>query len=161
MVWLRRDVPPDFVFEYDFRPLSDSGFFLIFFCAKGADGSDVLSESVQSDRSARTLFKKYTEGNIRCYHISYRRGEQANCNLRKNPGLVLLKQETLAGVLPRSQTVRVRLSKRGGRIVLEVGGNVFMDYTDTDQPFEGGRLALRQVYDSAAIYSNVRVSEIK
>src|SRR5437762_3287522 len=40
MVWLRRELPPDFVFEYDFRPLSDSGFFLIFFCAKGNNGND-------------------------------------------------------------------------------------------------------------------------
>ena len=37
-VWLKRDLPADFRVEYDVTPASKSGFFLIFFCAKGAGG---------------------------------------------------------------------------------------------------------------------------
>src|ERR1044071_9395012 len=143
MLWLRRDVSRNFAFDFVFRPLSQTGFFLLFFCAQDISGSDVLGESAQADRSARTLFKKYTEGNVRCYHISYRRGEEANCNLRKNPGLILLKQETLHEVLPQGRTVHVKLRKRDARISLEVDGKLFMEYTDSDRPLFGGRLGLR------------------
>jgi len=161
MLWLKRDLPADFVLEYDFTPLSQTGFFLVFFCARGTDGHDVLSPEAQADRTARTLFKKYTDGKVRCYHVSYRRGEEANCNLRKNPGLVLLKQQPLAELLPRGKTAHVRLTKRGARILLEVNGKQFMDYTDRDAAIAGGRLALRQVYDSEASYKNITLTELR
>jgi hypothetical protein len=156
MIWLRRELPANFTFEYDFTPRSPTGFFLLFFCARGVEGEDVLSPEMLADRAAKTLFEKYVHGHVGCYHVSYRRGEEANCNLRKNPGLALLRQQPLARVLPAGRTVHVRLTKQGNHVVLTVGGEVFMDYTDDAPPsLGGGRLALRQVYDSEASYSNV------
>jgi len=160
MVWCREELPADFVFEYDVTPLSESGFFLIFFCARRKDGGDILGADGLADRSAPTLFKKYTKGDVNCYHISYRRNESATCNLRKNAGMELLKQEKLEKVLPAGETFRVRLRKEGGRISLVVGGTVFMDCEDeggTRPVWEGGRVGFRQVYDSEGVYGNVRL----
>ncbi len=159
MLWLKQEVLKDFVFEYDFTPLSKSGFFLVFFSQKGRKGEDILGDEMQKERSHRTLFQKYTMGRSG-YHISYRRNEEANCNLRKNPGLQLLKQQDLKQILPAGKTVHVRLTQRGGRIRLEVGGQVFMEYTDADKPWQGGCIGLRQVYDSSGTYANVTLTPL-
>lgn len=159
MVWLKREVPKDFVFEYDFTPLSRSGFFLIFFSQKGLKAEDILGDEMQKERSHRTLFQQYTMGRSG-YHISYRRNEEGNCNLRKNPGLKLLRQQVLKQPLPAGKTVHVRLTQHGGRIRLEVGGQVFMEYTDADKPWQGGRIGLRQVYDSSGAYANVTLTAL-
>src|SRR5579862_3732031 len=41
MVWCRKTLPKNFEFEYDVTPKSKSGFFMIFFCAKGNKGEDI------------------------------------------------------------------------------------------------------------------------
>lgn len=43
MIWCKRELTENFIFEYDLIPLSKSGFFLIFFCVKGVEGEDILS----------------------------------------------------------------------------------------------------------------------
>lgn len=160
MLWLKRELPDDLVFEYDFTPLADSGFFLIFCCQKGTKGEDILSEALRTDHEHKTLFKKYTMGRDG-YHISYRRDKTPNCNLRKNAGQKLLKQEPLTAVLPKDKTVHVKLTKQGGHLKLEVGGTVFMEYEDKNDPYAGGRIGLRQVYESSARYDNVKLTALK
>lgn len=159
-VWLKEELPPDFTLEYDFTPLSPSGFFLLFFCQKGLKGEDVLAPELLAERKESTLFRTYTLGRAG-YHISYRRNEAANCNLRKNPGMNLVKQQPLEDVLPANKTVRVKLTKQGARITLEVDGKTFMDYTDPEKPHSGGRIAFRQVYPSSARYGNIVLKELK
>ncbi len=164
MIWCKKALPKNFQFDFDFTPVSKSGFFLIFFCAKGIDGKDVLEDPHVKDRSAPTLFKKYTKGKINCYHISYRRGEAANCNLRKNSGQKLLKQQKLDTVLPAGKTVHVKLVKKDGALTLTVDDKVFMEYTDDGKAngpiLEGGRIALRQVYVSESTYSNIKIMDL-
>src|SRR5438128_473773 len=70
MIWLKQELPRNFVFEYDLTPLSESGFFLLFFCQKGTKGEDILSQELLEDRRHETLFNKYTLGRSG-YHISY------------------------------------------------------------------------------------------
>ncbi len=156
-LWLRRRVPPDFTFEFDFTPRSESGFFLLFFCARGADGEDIFSPGhagVEERRWGR-WFQKYTRGRVNCYHISYRRGKKRNCRLRKNPGLNVLKTHEVEP-LARNVTHGIRLTKRGGHITLVCDGKVYLDYTDP-APLGEGRLGLRQVYESEGEYSGIRL----
>jgi len=163
-VWLRRDLPADFRVEYDLTPVSSSGFFLIFFCARGVNGEDILGEKLFKQYRQLRDFKKYTIGPINCYHISYRRNRMANCNLRKNTGKHLLKQSRIDMVLPAGKTAHVALTKRGGRIRLVVNGKVFMDYTDDGRINGGvygrGKIGLRQVYDSEGYYDNFKVFDL-
>lgn len=89
----------------------------------------------------------------------------ADCNLRKNSGLILLRKQKLKEVLPMNKTHRIQLRKDGGWILLTVNQMVFMDYTDdgkTNGPvWNGGRIGLRQVYDSEGAYDNVRLIELQ
>jgi len=105
--------------------------------------------------------KRPSQNRIRCYHVSYRRNTAANCNLRKNPGLNLLKTSDIDTVLPAGKTFRIVLAKCGPNIRLAVDGKVFMQYTDGGEvnggTYAGGRFGLRQVYDSEGRYDNFRM----
>jgi len=178
-VWFREDLPADFRAEYDLTPVSESGFFLIFFCAKGVEGEDILGDDLfekympHGSWADYDDFDKYTgpdpsdrknDQRINCYHISYRRNENANCNFRKNIGKNLLVSREIDALLPAGQTAHVVLTKQAGRIRLEVGGRTFMDHTD-DGALNGGvygegKLGLRQVYDSEGYYENFKVHDL-
>ena len=164
MIWCKQELPDNFIFEYNVTPLSESGFFLVFFCVQGKNGEDILEEKLLNDQSAPTLFKKYTKWDINCYHISYRRNESATCNLRKNSGMELLKQQELDLVLPKGKTVHVELVKKDNHIKLTVDGTVFMEHSDESSElptvWTGGRIGLRQVYDSDGLYSNVKLVDL-
>ncbi len=164
LLWLKKELPRKFIFECDFTPLSTEGFFLIFFCYKGQDGSSVLDPKNLVKRDYKHLFFKYTKSEFDGYHISYRRGDAANCNLRKNSGMALLNQKVLDKVLPAHQAYHLKLTKAGGHIKLEVDDTVFMDHVDDGSELgpvrEGGILGLRQVYESEGAYRNIRIQEI-
>lgn len=163
-LWLNRDLPADFRVEYDVTPLSESGFFLIFFCARGVGGEDILGEKLFQEYKELRDFEKYTIGPINCYHISYRRNEVADCNLRKNTGKHLVKTSKLTALLPKGEAARVVLTKVGGHITLRVNGETSMDWTDDGKinggVYGAGKIGLRQVYDSEGEYDNFRVYDL-
>lgn len=165
MIWLKKELPEDFIFEFDVTPHSESGFFLIFFNTQHKDGKDILEEAVLNDKSAPTLFKKYTNSDINGYHISFRRNEVADCNLRKNSGMALLKKHILPDLLKKDEMHHLSLTRKAGRIKLTVGDNVFMDCEDDGEKngaiWRKGRIGFRQVYDSVGSYDNVRLTELK
>lgn len=168
MIWLKStQLPKNFKFEYDVTFLTnanDDGFFMLFFCYKHKENADLLDPQFFGKLKEQTLFKKYTTGTFDGYHISYRRGEAANCNLRKNAGMVLLHQTALNKVLPANQKMHVTLTKVGGSIKLEVDDVVFMDFKDDGASHgpihESGRIGLRQVYKSSAIYENIKLHKL-
>jgi hypothetical protein len=103
---------------------------------------------------------------IRCYHISYSRGTTRARLLRKNPGKFVLSERSYPRRLYR-ETYRITLIKKGAHIKLTVNGPqvdnvVFVDHTDDGTAsiggiYEGGKIALRQVYDSETYYDNVKL----
>lgn len=163
-LWCRAELPADFRIEYDLTPTSPSGFFLIFFCVRGVDGTDILDSTLMRDYTALSDFKKYTIGPVNGYHISYRRNENADCNLRKNTGKHLLVSSPVEAVLEAGKTVHVVLTKVAGQITLTVDGQTFMDHTDDGTLnggiYNGGRLGLRQVYDSDGLYDNLEIYDL-
>jgi len=173
-VWCRRELPDDFRVEFEMTPVSDSGFFLIFFCVKGVKGEDILEPDLFDNYLNWKTWKQYQdwdkytsppkrrhESRIRCYHTSYRRNNEVNCNLRKNPGLNLVKSNDIKSLLPKDKAARVVLTKVGPRITLEVNGQQFMDWTDADANFySGGRFGFRQVYDADGYYDNVKLFDL-
>ena len=174
-VWCRTELPDDFRIEWDVTPVSKSGFFLIFFCQRGVKGEDILGKELFEDYmnwkkwGAYEDFDKYVsapnrrghhQSRIRGYHISYRRNENANCNFRKNPGLNLLLSQRIDALLPKDKTAHAELTKIGGRVKLVVNGKLFMDHTDPEKPWSGGRFGFRNVYESEGYYDNVRVFDL-
>ena len=166
MVWCRKTLPKNFMLEYDFTPVSESGFFLMFFCVEKTDGGDIL-DNLDDQYTTYSLFQKYTRRDINSYHISYRRNDDPTCNLRKNPGQqngALLKQQSLPCVLSTGVTHHVVLKKAGGHISLALDQQEFMDFTDEGaagtQPYKRGRFGIRQVYDSEGYYDNFRIWDL-
>jgi hypothetical protein len=163
-LWFRKDLPAGFRVEFDFTPKSPSGFFLLFFCAKGVAGDDILGDKLMKEYKALPDFKKYTIGSVNCYHISYRRNEQADCNLRKNTGKHLLSNSKVDQLIPANKTAHVVLTKQGGHITLTVDGVSFMDFTDDGKINNGiygeGKFGFRQVYGSEGEYDNFKVFDL-
>ncbi len=173
-IWCRTALPKDFRVEFDMTPASASGFFLIFFCVEGVKGEDILAPDLFDNYLPWKTWKEYQdwdkytspprrrhESRIRGYHTSYRRNEQANCNLRKNPGLNLVKSNDIKTILPKDKPAHVVLTKIGARIRLEVNGQEFMDWTDPAADFyTGGRFGFRQVYESEGNYDNVKFYDL-
>jgi len=176
-VWLKQDLPKDFRVEFDFTPVSESGFFLLFFCAAGTKGEDILSKELFEDYMPYKSWKPYqdfdkytsppdrrTDKRINCYHISYRRNTMANCNLRKNPGQNLMKSSDIKALLPAGKVAHVELTKEAAHITLKVNGELFMDYTDDGKlnggVYGAGKFGFRQVYESEGYYDNFRVYDL-
>jgi len=177
-LWCKKELPADFQLEYDFTPsknTGENGFFLLFFCQQGVKGEDILGDDLFNkylparDWKADEDFDKYVsaenrkthhQSRIRGYHTSYLRGESATCNLRKNPGLVLLKQSRLDKKLPREKSAHIILTKQAGHITLTVNGDLFMDYTDPKDVYSGGRFGFRQVYESDGYYDNLKLYDL-
>jgi hypothetical protein len=172
-VWCKKELPADYRIEFQMTPASDSGFFLIFFSVSGVKGEDILEKELfEKYMPAKSWteyedWDKYTsppnrkhESRIQGYHISYRRNELANCNLRKNPGLNLLKSSDINALLPTSAVAKVVLTKVGGKITLDVNGDRFMDHTDEKAALEKGRFGFRQVYESSGTYDNFKIFDL-
>ena len=166
MVWCKNPLPENFMVEYDFTPVSESGFFLMFFCVEKNDQGDIL-DYIDNQFTTYSLFEKYTAGEINGYHISYRRNDNPTSNLRKNPGQKtghLLKQQTLPCILSAGTAHHVLLKKSGGHISLEIDQQEFMNFTDdgtiVGPPYSGGRFGIRQVYDSEGYYQHFRIWDL-
>lgn len=174
-VWNVVELPLNYRLEFDFSPLGrgneKEGFFLLFLGAKGIDNRTIFEDSLWSDAELED-FRKYTRGEIRCYHIGYLRGETGLCNLRKNPGLKLVRSNKVP-ILREGETYRIVVQKRNARITMRISGagidsgqELFQDWTDPagDVPvLNGGHFGFRQIaYDKGVVgvYDNVRLTDL-
>ena len=157
LVWHKEDLPETFKLEFDFTPKSRAGFFLLFFSAKNLKGEDIFDPSLP-ERGGE--FSKYVNGAIECYHISYRRGTQGNCNLRKNPGKTLVKSEPKGFYGEVDKTSHLVLVKKGPEITLTADGKEIMHWIDDGKTYGpvlgSGKIGLRQVYHASAFYDNIK-----
>jgi len=165
--WCDRDLPADFLLEFDVRIVSDHGLNIIFFCAKGRGGEDALDPAL-AERTG--IFGHYTMGDLNCYHVSYfahnpGRGGRATSNLRKNHGFYLVDNGPI-GIPPDDHGVHhVALLKIGGTLQLAVDGRRIIDWHDDGRqygPVWGeGKIALRQMKWTTAEYQNLKVFEVR
>lgn len=165
--WCDRDLPMDFLLEFDVRIVGPRGLNILFFCVKGCRGEDALAPSL----SPRTgIFGHYTNGDIDCYHVSYyahtpnAAAGRTTSNLRKNRGFFLVDNGPI-GIPPASTAVHhVALLKHGGTIRLGVDGRRVIDWHDDGAHYGpvlgGGKIAFRQMKWTVAEYRNLRVSMI-
>jgi hypothetical protein len=174
-VWNTTPLPESYRLEFDFTPLGrgskNEGFFLLFLGAKGLNDISIFDDSLWSS-SELVDFRKYTRGSIRCYHIGYLRGETGLCNLRKNPGLKLVKSSRVPALREGSK-YHIVVKKKDARITMRVTGpgidpnhQVFQDWTDPAQEgpvLNGGHFGFRQIaYDKAVkgAYDNVKLFDL-
>lgn len=164
--WCDRDLPADFLLEFDVRIVSDHGLNIIFFCAKGRGGEDALDPAL-AERTG--IFGHYTMGDLNCYHVSYfasfSGAGRATSNLRKNHGFYLVDNGPI-GIPPDDHGVHhVALLKIGGTLQLAVDGRRIIDWHDDGRqygPVWGeGKIALRQMKWTTAEYQNLKVFEVR
>ncbi len=165
--WCDRDLPADFLLEFDVRILGPRGLNILFFCAKGRNGEDVLDPSLKPRTG---IFGHYTNGDIDCYHVSYyahtpnAAGGRTTSNLRKNHGFYLVDNGPI-GIPPASGAIHhVTLLKRGGAIRLGVDGRRVIDWHDDGRHYGpvlgAGKIAFRQMKWTVAEYRSLRVSKL-
>jgi hypothetical protein len=160
--WCDRDLPADFLLEFDVRLLSNHGLNIIFFCAKGRDGRDALDPTL-AERTG--IFGHYTMGELNCYHVSYFAGPgRTTTNLRKNHGFYLVDNGPIGIQSGDHDIHHVALLKDGGTIRLAVDGRCVMDWHDDGVqygPVLGeGKIGLRQMKPTTGEYRNLKVSRI-
>ncbi len=157
--WCPATLPASFAAEWSCRNLHpEAGLCIVFFCAMGLNGKDVLDPS-QPSRDG--TFSQYHSGALRNYHISYyantpSRPDRPHAHLRRNPGHKIV-QEGPKGIVHDSRAEhRVRLMKDAGRILMWVDERPIVDWTDPD-PHGAGRIALRQMQWTVFEYRDFKV----
>lgn len=164
--WLAREIPPDFLLEFSFRPRNrQQGLAIVFFAARGRDGLSIFDPTLAKRDGT---FVPYLRGDIDNYHISYWAGDRGTANVRKNRGFhfVGVGDDLVAkGVPDAFQTIRVY--KRGGKIRLTVDGVIAVAFDDDGKSFgpvwtHRGWIGLRQMgHTLSGEYEHVSVWPLK
>lgn len=167
--WCPEDFPPSFVAEWDFKPLSRYGLAIVFFAAKGENGEDIFDPALPERDGA---FIHYIKGAIKSYHISYFANIEnyqmgrVDSNMRKNNDFYKVGGGPIAVPPGNHSWHQMRLLKDGNHIQLYADGQIFVDWKDEDPNRYGpalgsGKIGLRQMMPTVALYKNFRVWSLK
>lgn len=132
VLWNTREMPADFLFEYQFTPKNDErGLGIIFFNTRYPGGKTIFDLNLPV-RHGR--FREYIVGAIDSYHVSPWATDDTTprrtANMRKNSGfmLVAVGNDLIGGSGPGPHTVRIL--KRGGHVQVESNGVLALEYHD-------------------------------
>ncbi len=164
--WCDKDMPENFVAEWDFQMLSDYGLAIMFFCAKGTDGQDIFDP--QLDPRDGT-FAAYIKGDIDNYHISYQAngpegGTRRTSHIRKNSGFALAANGPVGVAAFSKKPHKIVLIKNGDHIQMAVDGRLIIDFTEDGSlgnTHGSGKMGLRQMKWTKAAYRNFKVYTIR
>lgn len=166
--WLKKDFPADLAIEWEFRfpdlKRSPKGLVILFICAQGLNGEDLFDPKLAKREG---VFKRYYDGDINCYHISYFAGARGRANVRKNKGFYLVTAADDLVVQGGAERFhRLRLTRFGQDLTLSVNGQRCITWTDDGQTYGpipgGGKLGLRQQNNLLqGDYTNLRVYALK
>lgn len=163
--WCPQDFPPSFIAEWSFKPLSRYGLAIIFFSATGENGEDIFDPSLPERDGA---FIHYIRGAITSYHISYFANVEnyqmgrTDSNMRKNNQFYKVGGGPIAVPPGSKEWHHMRLVKDDNRIQLFSNGRIVLDWRDDDperygNPLGGGKIGLRQMTHTVALYRDFRV----
>ncbi|HWL51797.1 MAG TPA: DUF1961 family protein [Chthoniobacteraceae bacterium] len=163
VLWLKKELPENFLAEWEMKPVNDRGLCIAFFSARGRNGESIFSETL---RKRNGEFPLYHSGDIDCYHISYYANTpetpgRLTSNLRKNHGFYLISNGPPGISAHSREWNRVQLLKVGDHIQLAVNGRRIIDHTDDGKRhgpvLGGGAFGLRQMVWTVGGYRNFRV----
>ena len=158
--WCDKDMPANFVAEWDFQMRNESGLCISFFCAKGVDGSDIFSPALKK-RDGH--FIDYIKGDINNYHISYQAEGRPTSHIRKNSGFALASNGPI-GVPAGSKDIhKITLIKNGPHIQMAVDGRLIIDFLEDGSLGDvhgSGKIGFRQMKWTKAAYRNFKVYQI-
>jgi len=169
VLWLTREVPGDFLFEYSFSPENhEKGLGIVFFNARNPNGNSLFDLDLPVRRGR---FREYIIGDINSYHVSPWAADDKNlrrtANMRKNSGfyIVSIGNDLIGGSGPGPHTVRIL--KRGGHVQVESNGVLALEYKDNgkaqgpvyDQP---GLIGLRfMAHSRSVVVHSLKIWKLK
>ena len=166
VLWCPNDFPSNFIAEWEVKNYhTAAGLCIVFFAAKGLNGESIFDSSLPARNG---IFKKYTNGAINTYHISYyangkNEPERATANLRKNKGFHLV-QKGQPGIPAHSDSVyHVRLIKYQDHILVYINDRKIIDWSDDGNKYGkalgDGKIGFRQMKWTHFAYRNFKVWE--
>ncbi|MCZ7646376.1 MAG: DUF1961 family protein [Planctomycetota bacterium] len=165
--WLKKDAPKEFLFEWELTPVADEGLCIVFCCAKGKQGEDILTGGLAPRNG---VFNLYHSGDFNCYHFSYWCASRGSCNLRKNAGFFLaaIAEHPKPDPLPNwaGSPHMFALLRQGDALTLVCDGKIIMRYADekgeNGPPLGEGKVGLRMMSQmQSAQYDEIRLSKLK
>lgn len=169
VLWCAKEFPADIRIEWDFKPLTDIGLCILFFCAKGRKGEDLFS----SELALRTGdYMQYHSGDINAFHVSYFRRKEPEerafrtLNLRKSHGFHLVAQG--GDPMPPAQDItdfyHIACEKNENIIKFFINDVCLFSFEDDGKThgslLQGGKIGFRQLAPLEAEYKNLKVYEL-
>lgn len=163
VLWTRDDWPADFRLSFDVSFSNNRGIGVIFFAARASDGGDALRDAPERTGA----YDEYIRGSLDSYSLSLHRywpdgRNNPGSNLRRNSGFHLLNQAIPDPCLEADRTYSLEITKRGGRITVDVDGDRVHEAVDDGShgPVHGaGKIGFRLRGDASCVMSidNVRI----
>ncbi len=166
VLWCPETFPKDVRITWDFKPVKEPGLCILFFAAKGRNGEDLFSPSLQKRTGEYPL---YHHGDINAFHVSYFRRKEKDerafhtCNLRKSYGFYLTAQG--GDPIPDADEVtdfyHLEVIKEGPRVAFSVNDLEVFSFLDDGQTYgpllEDGKIGFRQLAPLIAEYRDLKV----
>ncbi len=164
-LWHPDALPESFVIEWEFERLSETGFAILHFAARGSEGRAVFDPGLPARDGS---FPQYVRGELDNYYVSFFghlprfQTGRIHGNLRKVPGYLLLDHGPVAIEPGARGWHRLRLVKDGPHIELAVDGTVSLAFTDDHAARYGAALApghfgFRQMNGTVGVYRHLKV----
>jgi len=169
VLWCPEDFPSDIAIRWLFKPLSTKGLCILFFSARGVDGTDLFSPTLHNRTGE---YPQYHSGDINAFHVSYFRRKELDerafhtCNLRKSKGFHLVAQG--ADPLPDADDVdrfyQLEVRKWKNTVLFSIDGLPIFSYHDDGVShgslLHDGKIGFRQLAPLTAEYKNLEVSAL-
>ena len=167
--WCPEDFPDNVAINWDFYPIQEPGLCILFFSAKGQNGEDIFSPSLNKRTGE---YKQYHHGDIDAFHVSYfRRRENVRdfqlCNLRKSYGhnMVVQGADPISCTEYAIKPYNMRVVKFGPTVEFYINELLIFSWYDDGREYgevlSGGKIGFRQMAPLIAEYSNLKVVVIE
>ena len=166
VLWCPDDFPDDICVEWDFLPIKEPGLCILFFAAKGINGEDLFSPSLQKRTGEYPL---YHHGDINAFHVSYFRRKEPDerafhtCNLRKSYGFNLVAQggDPIPDAAECAAPYRMALVKKNNEAAFYCNELELFRFRDDGVTYGkrlgAGKIGFRQLAPLIAEYANLKV----
>ena len=167
--WCPEDFPDNVAISWDFYPVKEPGLCILFFSAKGKNGEDIFSNSLNKRAGD---YKQYHHGDINALHVSYfRRNKNIRdfqlCNLRKSYGhnMVIQGPDPIPCTEYAKPPYNIRVVKYGSVVEFYINDLQIFEWHDDGTKYGpilgGGKIGFRQMAPLIGEYSNLKVTALE
>jgi len=168
--WCPESFPDRVAISWNFWPIQEPGLAILFFAAKGKNGTSVLDPTLDKRCGP---YNQYHHGDIDALHVSYFRRRNPDeirfhtCNLRKSYGFHLVAQgaDPLPCVTQAKAPYRIQVMKAGATVEFSIDGLTVFKWQDDGKSYgpilADGHIGFRQMTPLIAEYSDLQVHRVE